>query len=293
VKQDGGTVDKVDIWGRRRLSYEIDKKPEGIYAVIDVTCQPAAVQELDRQLNLNEAVLRTKVYRRGSLTSTHVRAALAWRPQSAPDSFPASERTRKVRLTRRTHRDAQPHFHSRRFTWPRATSTSRSSATSPTIPRLRFTPSGAAVAILHGASNSRYLDKTTNEWKDGEARLHAVLGVASVRRERRRVAHPRHTRHRHRPPQAAPYDNRDGQKVTVMEMEVDDVGPALRTRDRRRSPRSPAPAAASVATAAAASAAAAVPAAATIRGANQSGGGASQGGGAWSGGSASYDEPPF
>jgi small subunit ribosomal protein S6 len=63
VKQDGGSVDKVDIWGRRRLSFEINKKAEGIYAVVDLTCQPAAVLELDRQLNLNEAVLRTKVMR--------------------------------------------------------------------------------------------------------------------------------------------------------------------------------------------------------------------------------------
>jgi small subunit ribosomal protein S6 len=63
VKQDGGTVDKVDIWGRRRLSFEINKKAEGIYAVLDLTCSPAAVLELDRQLNLNEAVLRTKVMR--------------------------------------------------------------------------------------------------------------------------------------------------------------------------------------------------------------------------------------
>ncbi|CAB4851698.1 unannotated protein [freshwater metagenome] len=63
VKADGGTVDKVDIWGRRRLSFEINKKSEGIYAVLDLTCNPSAVQELDRQLNLNEAVLRTKVMR--------------------------------------------------------------------------------------------------------------------------------------------------------------------------------------------------------------------------------------
>jgi small subunit ribosomal protein S6 len=63
VKSDGGTVDKVDIWGRRRLSFEINKKAEGIYAVIDLTCNPSAVLELDRQLNLNEAVLRTKVMR--------------------------------------------------------------------------------------------------------------------------------------------------------------------------------------------------------------------------------------
>jgi small subunit ribosomal protein S6 len=63
VRQGGGTVEKVDVWGRRRLSYEIGKKVEGIYAVVDLTAEPATVKELDRQLNLNEAVLRTKVIR--------------------------------------------------------------------------------------------------------------------------------------------------------------------------------------------------------------------------------------
>jgi small subunit ribosomal protein S6 len=53
----------VDIWGRRRMAYEIAKKPDGIYAVLEMNCEPAAVRELDRQLNLNEAVLRTKVIR--------------------------------------------------------------------------------------------------------------------------------------------------------------------------------------------------------------------------------------
>ena len=59
----GGTVDKVDVWGKRRLSYEIDKRSEGIYAVIDMMALPDSVAELDRQLGLNEAVLRTKVLR--------------------------------------------------------------------------------------------------------------------------------------------------------------------------------------------------------------------------------------
>lgn len=63
VKKDGGNVRNVDIWGRRRLAYEIDKKGEGIYALLDVDCTPAAVAELDRQLGLNESVLRTKVMR--------------------------------------------------------------------------------------------------------------------------------------------------------------------------------------------------------------------------------------
>jgi small subunit ribosomal protein S6 len=63
VRSDGGSVDNVDVWGRRRLAYEIDKKAEGIYAVLDITCTSAAVAELDRQLSLNESVLRTKVMR--------------------------------------------------------------------------------------------------------------------------------------------------------------------------------------------------------------------------------------
>jgi small subunit ribosomal protein S6 len=63
VRQDGGNVESVDVWGRRRLAYDINKKSEAIYAVLNVTCTPTAVAELDRQLGLNESVLRTKVMR--------------------------------------------------------------------------------------------------------------------------------------------------------------------------------------------------------------------------------------
>ncbi|MCX6471267.1 30S ribosomal protein S6 [Williamsia sp. MIQD14] len=61
VRKDGGKIDKVDIWGKRRLAYEIDKHTEAIYAVIDIDAEPKTVSELDRQLKLNESVLRTKV----------------------------------------------------------------------------------------------------------------------------------------------------------------------------------------------------------------------------------------
>jgi small subunit ribosomal protein S6 len=64
IKTEGGSVEKVDVWGKRRLSYEINKHTEGIYAVLDMSCTPAAVAELDRQLSLSESVLRTKVLRR-------------------------------------------------------------------------------------------------------------------------------------------------------------------------------------------------------------------------------------
>jgi len=63
VRQDGGEVESVDVWGKRRLAYEIQKNAEGIYAVIDLKAEPATVKELDRQLTLNESVLRTKVIR--------------------------------------------------------------------------------------------------------------------------------------------------------------------------------------------------------------------------------------
>jgi small subunit ribosomal protein S6 len=63
VRKDGGSVESVDIWGRRRLAYEINQQAEGIYAVVSLTAEPATVKELDRQLGLNESVLRTKVMR--------------------------------------------------------------------------------------------------------------------------------------------------------------------------------------------------------------------------------------
>jgi len=63
IRTAGGSVEKLDVWGRRRLAYEIGKRTEGIYAVIDLQATPAAVAELERQLRLNESVLRTKVIR--------------------------------------------------------------------------------------------------------------------------------------------------------------------------------------------------------------------------------------
>lgn len=63
VRKDGGSVESVDVWGRRRMAYEIKKNAEGIYAVVNLTAEPATVKELDRQLTLNESILRTKVMR--------------------------------------------------------------------------------------------------------------------------------------------------------------------------------------------------------------------------------------
>ena len=63
IRNDGGTVESVEVWGRRRLAYEVKKNAEGIYAVISLKAEPATVKEFDRQLSLNESILRTKVLR--------------------------------------------------------------------------------------------------------------------------------------------------------------------------------------------------------------------------------------
>lgn len=75
VRNDGGTVHSVDIWGKRRLAYEIKKHSEGIYVVVNFTTTPEATAELDRQLNLSEAVLRTKVLRADELIAQRAEQA--------------------------------------------------------------------------------------------------------------------------------------------------------------------------------------------------------------------------
>ena len=96
-------------------------------------------------------------------------------------------------------------------------------------PELRFTPSGAAVASFTVASNSRYLDKATNEWKDGDSvfmrcsvwRQYAENVAESLQRGMRVIVTGRL--------QQRSFETKEGEKRTVVECQVDDVGPALKT----------------------------------------------------------------
>ena len=63
ITKGGGTIDNIDIWGKRRLAYDIKKRSEGYYAVVNMTTTPADAKGLDRQLTLSESVLRTKLLR--------------------------------------------------------------------------------------------------------------------------------------------------------------------------------------------------------------------------------------
>ena len=64
VTKEGGSVENIDIWGRRKLAYEIDGKTKGNYVVVTYSCEPATNDELDRVLNLNESIVRTKILRK-------------------------------------------------------------------------------------------------------------------------------------------------------------------------------------------------------------------------------------
>ncbi len=95
-------------------------------------------------------------------------------------------------------------------------------------PELRFTPSGAAVAKFRVASTPRFLDKQTNEWKDGEPLFlacnvwrQAAENVAESLQRGARVIVSGRLRQRS-------YETREGEKRTVMELEVDEIGPSLR-----------------------------------------------------------------
>jgi single-strand DNA-binding protein len=95
-------------------------------------------------------------------------------------------------------------------------------------PELRFTPAGQPVARFRVASTPRYLDKNTNEWKDGDSLFltcnvwrQAAENVAESLTRGMRVIVSGRLRQRS-------YETKEGEKRTVYEIEVDDVGPSLR-----------------------------------------------------------------
>jgi len=95
-------------------------------------------------------------------------------------------------------------------------------------PELRFTPSGAAVAKFRVASTPRFMDKASGEWKDGEPLFlactvwrQAAEHVAESLQRGARVIVSGRLRQRS-------YETREGEKRTVIELEVDEIGPSLR-----------------------------------------------------------------
>jgi len=63
ITEQGGTPGRVDRWGKRRLAYEINKRSEGFYVVLEAKAEPAVMSEVDRMLRLSDDVMRHKVVR--------------------------------------------------------------------------------------------------------------------------------------------------------------------------------------------------------------------------------------
>ena len=61
IQNNGGTIDKEDRWGKKRLSYEIKDCTEGVYCLFNVTCEPARVAECDRVMPITDALLRPTI----------------------------------------------------------------------------------------------------------------------------------------------------------------------------------------------------------------------------------------
>jgi small subunit ribosomal protein S6 len=64
IRNDGGTIDNVDIWGRRRLAYEIAHKSEGTYHLLNFDAEPETLEELSRILRITDGVMRHLAVRR-------------------------------------------------------------------------------------------------------------------------------------------------------------------------------------------------------------------------------------
>ena len=189
ITSNGGSVAKLDIWGKRRLAYQIEKKPEGIYAVVDLTAEPATVQEP--------------------------------RPSAEPQRGRAADEGPAARAP------LSPDHLATGPPWRQVTRRSRSSATLLMILQLRFTASGQPVATFRVASTPRIRDNSTGEWKDGDSlfltcnvwRQMAENCAESLQRGMRVIVSGR-LRQRN-------YETQQGEKRTVYEIEADDVGPSL------------------------------------------------------------------
>lgn len=65
INNNGGQVEKTDIWGKKRLAYELENLTEGIYVLVTFEAVPACVKELDRVMRIDENILRHMIISKG------------------------------------------------------------------------------------------------------------------------------------------------------------------------------------------------------------------------------------
>ena len=222
IRKDGGSIESLDVWGRRRMAYEIKKNAEGIYAVIYADGRARDGQGVRPPAHAE----RVDPAHEGHAS----RRPLIALPGICGKTLPAvGECLFDGRITGSTpDQPAQQQDILRR--------PDMAGETTITVignlvddPELRFTPSGAPVANFRIASTPRTFDRQSNEWKDGDTLFlscavwrQAAENVAeSLQRGMRVIVQGRL--------KSRQYETREGEKRTVFEIDVEEVGPSLRS----------------------------------------------------------------
>ncbi|PWU24838.1 MAG: 30S ribosomal protein S6 [Candidatus Rokuibacteriota bacterium] len=90
IEQGGGSVDGHDVWGRRRLAFEIDHKAEGVYHLLTFSCDPETLAEVSRVLRISDGVMRHMATRRVAVAAGAASSVPA-EDSGLPEEYPATE----------------------------------------------------------------------------------------------------------------------------------------------------------------------------------------------------------
>ena len=203
ITKDGGTVDNIDIWGRRRLAYEIRKKAEGIYAVVNFTSEPATA--------------RSWSVSSGSTSRSCGRSSFV--PRLTPPSVTLTAPTRTLNRPHRTRPKGSDPWQAR--------PSSRSSGTSPGTPSCA-SPLGRCRRELHRGLHAAHVRQGQQRVEGRRDAVHALLvwrdaaeNVAESLARGPRVIVTARLKSRS-------YETKEGEKRTVIELDVDEVGPSMK-----------------------------------------------------------------
>ena len=221
IRKDGGSIESLDVWGRRRMAYEIKKNAEGIYAVIHADGRARDGQGVRPPAHAE----RVDPAHEGHASR---RPLIALRACGKP--FPLSVSACLMGSITESNPD-QPAQQQDFLRRPDMAGETTITVIGNLVddPELRFTPSGAPVANFRIASTPRTFDRQSNEWKDGDTLFlscavwrQAAENVAeSLQRGMRVIVQGRL--------KSRQYETREGEKRTVFEIDVEEVGPSLRS----------------------------------------------------------------
>ena len=198
IESKGAERGHVDFWGKRRLAYEINRKAEGYYVVIQARAEPPAMDELHRVLSLADEVIRHKVLRIPEKVYGPPKAAGAVGGQRIGSSDMATD-TNSITISGNITRD----------------------------PEMRYTPSGVSKVTFGVAVNRSWRNQQTQEWEEQTSFFNVVawrqlaenVGASLTKGSRVVVSGRLEQRS---------WETEQGEKRSIVEIVADDVAPSLR-----------------------------------------------------------------